>query len=128
MSITFGEFIKQSRLDARFGLREFARIIGMQPSNYCNLENDHITPKVGVLEKMAQTLGLTKGSDKYIEFHDLAAKRRHDVPEDIKRIVNERDLIPAMLRTVEDENVTEEQILGIIDYIKSGEYLNSENA
>jgi len=69
---------------------------------------------------MASALGLVKGADEYTQFLDLAAKARDEVPADIARIVKESALIPALLRTVEGEKVSEKQIRGIIEDIKSG--------
>lgn len=44
MGETFGSFLKKKRLDMNLGLREFAKLIGMQPSNYCNVEAGSLPP------------------------------------------------------------------------------------
>ena len=44
MKQTFGQFLKTKRLALDLSLREFARRIGMQPSNYCNIESDVLPP------------------------------------------------------------------------------------
>ncbi len=127
MSQTFGEFLKQKRLALDLNLREFAKRVGMQPSNYCNVEADVLTsPPPETLERIAKALGLKKGMKDYETFHDLAAKSRSEIPADVERIVKENELIPAMLRTVEYENVTKEQLRGIIKDIRSGRYKKAD--
>ena len=41
---TFGDFVKEKRLALDLSLREFAKKVGMQPSNYCNIEADVLPP------------------------------------------------------------------------------------
>ena len=57
----------------------------------------------------------------------MAAKGRDEIPADVTRIVKQNDLIPAMLRTVEYENVTKDQLRGIIEDLKSGRYKKTNN-
>ncbi len=120
MNGSFGEFIKEKRLAAKCSLRQFAKKVGMQASNYCNVENGALPPPSDKLDDIASALGITKRSMEYNQFHDLAAKARNEVPADIARMVKESALIPALLRTVEGEKVSEKQIRGIIEDLKSG--------
>ena len=123
MAKTFGKFLKEKRLALDLSLREFARRVGLQPSNYCNLEADVLPPPpVNALGRIAQALGLRQGTKDFEVFHDLAAKGRDEIPADVTRIVRENDLIPTMLRTVEYEKVTKDQLRGIIEDLKSGRY------
>ena len=123
MPTTFGQFLKEKRLTLDLSLREFAGKVGMQPSNYCNVEADVLPPPPAeTLEKLARALALKKGTSDYETFHDLAAEGRDEIPADIERIVKENELIPAMLRTVEYEHVSKEQLRGIIEDLRSGRY------
>ena len=123
MKQTFGQFLKAKRLALDLSLREFARKIGMQPSNYCNIESDVLPPPPAEgLERIGKLLGLKKGTPDYTKFHDLSAQGRDEIPADVERIVKGNELLPAMLRTVEDEKVTKEQLRGIIEDLKSGRY------
>ena len=123
MPTTFGQFLKEKRLALNLSLREFARQVGMQPSNYCNVEAGVLSPPpAAMLEKLARALGLKKGTSDYETFHDLAAEGRDEIPADIERIVKENALIPAMLRTVEYEQLSKEQLRGIIEDLRSGRY------
>ena len=123
MKTTFGQFLKTKRLALDLSLREFARKIGMQPSNYCNIESDVLPPPpADGLERIGKVLGLKRGTPDYTKFHDLAAQGRDEIPADVEQIVKGNELIPAMLRTVEYEKVTKEQLRGIIEDLKSGRY------
>ena len=128
MKQTFGAFLKEKRLVLDLSLREFAGKVGMQPSNYCNVEADVLSPPpADGLERISKALGLKKGTPAYEAFHDLAGKGRDEVPADIERMIKENELIPAMLRTVEYEKVTKEQLLGIIKDLKSGRYKKTKS-
>ena len=120
---TFGEFLKEKRLAIGLSLREFARQVGMQPSNYCNVEAGVLPPPPAEsLEKLCRFLNIKKGTSEFELFHDLVAKGRDEIPADVERIVKENELIPAMLRTVEYEQVSKQQLRGIIEDLRSGRY------
>ena len=123
MPTTFGQFLKEKRLALDLSLREFARRVGMQPSNYCNVEAGVLPPPPAeTLEKLARALGLKPGTADYETFHDLAAEGRDEIPADVERIVKENELIPSMLRTVEYEQLSKAQLRGIIEDLRSGRY------
>ena len=123
MAKTFGKFLKEKRLALNLSLREMARQVGMQPSNYCNTEAGVLPPPPPeALERISRVLGLKKGATDFETFHDLAAKGRGEIPVDVEQIVKENDLIPAMLRTVEYEKVTKEQLRGIIEDLRNGRF------
>jgi transcriptional regulator with XRE-family HTH domain len=128
MKQTFGAFLKEKRLAMDLSLREFAGKVEMQPSNYCNIEADVLPPPPAAgLERIGKALGLKKGTPDYETFHNLAGKGRDEIPADIEQLIKENELIPAMLRTVEYENVTKEQLLGIIKDLKSGRYKKTKS-
>ena len=53
---------------------------------------------------------------------DLAAKSRDDIPLDIKELIKKDAVIPVLLITVEDKEVSSKQIKAIVEDIKSGRY------
>lgn len=119
---TFHSFLKERRLKKGVGLREFARIIKIQPSNYCGIESGSLPPPKDKLDIIALSLGIIKGSIEYRKFMDLAAKTRDKIPEDIARLIKTNALIPAMLRTIEDQEVKPSQLKQLIEDIRSGRY------
>ena len=120
----FEQFLKAKRIEKNIGLREFARLIGLQPSNYCSIESGSLpAPPEEKLRLMAKVLKLNQQEQRLL--FDLAAKSRDDIPLDLKELIRKDTVIPALLRTVEDEKVGSEQIRAIVKDIKSGRYRKS---
>ena len=72
---TFGEYIKELRISKEITLREFCKIAKHDPSNWSKIERGILPPPKGkiVLENIALTLKLPKGSEEYYNIFDLAA-------------------------------------------------------
>ena len=119
---TFGEFIRKERLLRDLSLRSFAKACGMQPSNYCHVENGTLNPTPEQVDKIAVILKLEKGTPEYRRLLDFAATARKGVPSDLQKMIDSNKLIPALLRTVEDEEVGSKQLRQIIEDIKRGRY------
>jgi transcriptional regulator with XRE-family HTH domain len=123
MKNRFGQFVREKRLALGLSLRTFAREARLQPSNYCNMENGVLPPpSAPVLERIAGALRLEPASPEYVELVDLAAQARNEVPADIAKIVRENEMIPALLRTVENERVSEDKLRGIIEDLRHGRH------
>jgi transcriptional regulator with XRE-family HTH domain len=119
----FADYLRKKRIEKGVGLREFARTIEIQPSNYSNIESGSLPPpKEEIMQRIIKALGIKKGTSDYRKICDLAAKGRDEVPADLASLIKKNTLIPAMLRTVEDEKVTPGQLKNIIEDIKSGRY------
>ena len=56
-----GEHIRQLRLKSHVSVRAFAAQTGFSPSFISQLENGQVTPSLGSLQKIAETLGVTLG-------------------------------------------------------------------
>jgi transcriptional regulator with XRE-family HTH domain len=118
---TFQDFLREKRLQKNLGLREFAKLVGLQPSNYCSIESSSLpAPSEDKLQLIARILELT--TDERRMLFDLAAKTKDDIPVDIKELIKKDAVIPNLLRTVEDADVKPEQIKAIVEDIKSGRY------
>ena len=123
MKNAFGEFVRELRLARGMSIRTFAREVGLQPSNYCNMENGVLAPPpADGVERIATALQMKSGSPDYVKLLDLAAKVRREVPADIAKLVRENEWIPALLRTVESERVSEEKLRGIIEDLRHGRH------
>ena len=101
----FGEFVRKERLEQGLSLRSFAKSCGMQPSNYCHVENGTLNPTHEQVDKIAAILKFEEGSPEYRKLVDLVASARKGVPSDLQKMIDGNKLIPALLRTVEDEEV-----------------------
>ena len=65
-SKTLGDVIRDARVAAKKGLREFSRELGITPSYQSDIENDRRVPAEDVLQKIAAVLDLN--------FDDLMAR------------------------------------------------------
>ena len=116
----FGELLRKTRLDANIGLRKFAKMIGELPSNLSAVETGKRPPwrNLSRLRTIADALAIPEGSREWDRFM-LSARPRDVLPEGIDRIL-ERDLVVSMLRTVEEFQLSDEQLEALIDDIRSG--------
>jgi transcriptional regulator with XRE-family HTH domain len=118
--IRFGALLRELRLRAGFGLRRFASLIEMKPSNLCDIEYGRRSMPEEHLEPVASALGLEKGSDEWDNFFQLACKE-NNLPADVRRVAN-RKLVPALLRTIENAQLTDQQIQDLIHDLQGGRH------
>lgn len=120
MSTKFGSLLKRHRLDRGQTLREFCLEHGIDPGNYSRLERGLFPPPQSheLTEKYARALGLEPGSDDWLEFFDLAAVERGQIPDDLlsdKEVVAK---LPVLFRTMRAKQVTSENLDDLIDKIR----------
>ena len=118
--VSFGEFLRELRIKAGFGLRVFAKKIDMQPSNLSILENGRTHPPRDktIQLKIANALGLKKKSKEWGKFFDLAVEDIDRIPADIVSDNNLRDYLPVMMRTVAESRLSAKEIKELIKRIK----------
>jgi len=117
---TFGNCLRDLRIKAGFGLRSFAKMVDMQPSNLSLIENSKVNPPrdKDILFKLAKALKLKKGTEDWGQFFDLAVQDIDSLPADIATDKATRDLLPIMLRTVANAKLSKEEILKLIKKIR----------
>ena len=120
MDPRFGETLKRLRLKAGVGLRRFAGMIDMQPSNLSAIEHGRRPPPADPdqLHGMAETLGLVDGSEDWSEFFD-SARREGELPADVRDMAR-RQLVPALLRTIDNRQLSDDEIARLIKDINTG--------
>ena len=115
----FGPLLREMRLKANLGLRRFAELIDIKPSNLSDIENGRRHPPAGSekLREIAETLGLAEGSDEWQRLFD-AARRRGDLPADIRHMAD-RKLVPALLRTIDNLQLGDDEVSRLITDIET---------
>jgi len=121
----FGAFLKRLRLQSNHGLRRFADLIGIKASNLCDIEHDRRSMPKYHLELAADVLDLEKGSSDWEKFFELACKG-NDLPADVQKIAGRR-LMPALLRTVDNAQLSDDDIKRLIDDIQGRNKANDES-
>jgi len=116
---TFGEYLRACRLEAGYGLRRFANMIEMKASNLCDVEYGRREMPEPYMEPAAEALGLRPGTKEWERFFDLAGQSRGLAP-DVLRIAR-GPYMPALLRTVDNLQLSEAEIRGLIAEIRERE-------
>jgi len=116
----FGEFFAELRRQ-RLGksLRQFCLDNGLDPGNLSKIERGKLPPprSPDKLAVYARALGLTEGSDTWLEFFDLAALARGELPNDIAEDSAVMEQLPVLFRTVRGEAVPDEELKALMDTI-----------
>ncbi len=118
METEFGNILRQLRLRAGVGLRKFAEMIDLAPSNLSAIEHGRRGPPSDPerLREIADALGLVEDSEDWRRFLD-AASRAGELPPDVQHMTKRR-LVPALLRTIDNRQLSDEQIEGLIEEIE----------
>ncbi len=117
---TFGEYLRACRLKAGYGLRVFAEVIEMQPSNLSNVEHGRIPPPqdLGTLSRIAETLGFLEESKERERLFDLAvAHKKRALPPDVASFAARTPGIPVILRTLQNRKLTKQDIERLTQFI-----------
>lgn len=116
--MVFGSFIKERRLKKKMGLRVFADKIGEDAGNWCRIESGKFPAPsdINVLNKICEILDI-KDSDRG-KFFDLAADNsKEKIPADIKRQIEENDIIPVLFRTIEKKKLSKDILRKLVKRI-----------
>ena len=108
----WGQFVREKRLGLGYGLRRFAELVGMLPSNYNHMEKGRMSPPQSKkrLDQIAEILGITAGSPEYHTFMDLAVANKDKLPVDVEAYAKENELVPVLLRTLKNRRMTDAEI------------------
>ena len=108
----WGEFVRDKRLEAGYGLRQFASLIGILPSNYNHMEKGRMPPPQdkGRLDQIAEVLGIEVGSEDYHRLMDLAVASKDKLPADVEEYARQNELVPVLLRTLENRKLSKQEL------------------
>ena len=107
MSESFGERIKERRLERGFGLREAAKLFGISPTYLSRIENraERNPPKQETIEKIAEVLQMD-----FDELMRLAGR----FTDDVKEFLTQDEAMPAFLREAREENLSGRELLEML--------------
>ena len=118
--MTFGEYLKQKRLDKEITLRGFAKLVDISPVYLCDLEKGRkAAPSMEVMQKMVSKLALNKEESE--RFYDLAALEqtaKNPIPKDQNAFLKDNRVIVSALRTAKDLDATDEEWQDFIDKLR----------
>ena len=118
--MTFGEYLKQKRLDKEITLRGFAKLVDLSPVYLCDLEKCRkAAPSMEVMQKMVSKLALNKEESE--RFYDLAALEqtaKNPIPKDLNAFLKDNHVIVSALRTAKDLDATDEEWQDFIDKLR----------
>lgn len=118
--MTFGEYLKQKRLDKEITLRGFAKLVDISPVYLCDLEKGRkAPPSMEVMQKMVSKLALNKEESE--RFYDLAALEqtaKNPIPKDLNAFLKDNRVIVSALRTAKDLDATDEEWQDFIDKLR----------
>lgn len=100
---TFGEALREKRIEKGFSLRKFAQLVGISPTYLSQVEQGNVDPPTADrVKRMAELLG--ENPDEWIA---LAGR----VPDDLPAIIQEKTEVPDLLRAVQGLTAEELRIL-----------------
>ena len=118
--MTFGEYLKQKRLDKEITLRGFAKLVDISPVYLCDLEKGRkAAPSMEVMQKMVSKLALNKEESE--RFYDLAALEqtaKNPIPKDLNAFLKDNRVIVSALRTAKDLDATDDEWQDFIDKLR----------
>ena len=119
---SFGQLLKKLRIEkANIGLRRFADLVDLQPSNLSNIEQDKIPPPANkkTLDCICDTLGLSKTDPQRAKLFDLASQANEKrIPADIAEAVKKQAGVPVLVRTVANRQLSEKKLRELAKYIE----------
>ena len=110
MEVTFGEYVRQKRLERKITLRTFAKQVGISATFISGMENNEKSaPSDEVLKNIAEILHLDK--EETDKLYDLAVKTKASkpLPLDIAETVRENAVVRIALRVAKDLDATDEE-------------------
>lgn len=117
----FGEFIKKRRLDQEISLREFCRLMGIDPSNWSKVERGIISPPQDEekLKRIAEIVKIQLGTPLWEEMKDRAKIDVGSIPDDIRLDNRVLTSLPMFFRTLRNEKP--EELERLIKFIRKAE-------
>lgn len=111
---SFGEFFRNRRVFQGLTLRLFCERFGYDPGNISRIERNILPPTIDEekLSGYATALQISKGSEEWVQFFDLAYSAKGVVPVDLNQ--NTATILPAFFRTMRNKKLNREKMEKLI--------------
>ena len=108
-------------MELGFTMRQFASEKGYDVAYISRLESGLLTAPSDPekTRALATALRLQPKSVEWVEFFDMAAASRNEIPDDLKNNPMVPRLMPAFYRTLRQDNITDAEIEQLVDLLKS---------
>lgn len=119
--LTFGELFRQKRIALGFTLRSFCERYSYDPGNISRLERNILSPSVDrqKLEGYATALKITRDSEEWTIFFDLAHAAKGRVPKDILSREKAPKFLPLLFRTARGQRLSKRKLQELVDLINN---------
>ena len=116
----FGSYLKELRKEKRITLRAFCKNANADPGNISKIERGIWPPPQDheILERYANALGVTKGTDEWYKFTDYAATDRGIVPQDLMSDDEVVKSLPVLFRTLRREKPSSDDLDKLVDKLR----------
>ena len=118
---TFGEFFRQKRIALGFTLRSFCERYNYDPGNISKLERNILSPSIDKekLAGYATALKITRDSEEWTTFFDLAHAAKGRVPEDILSSKKAPRFLPLLFRTARGQRLSKKKLQELVNLINN---------
>jgi len=115
---SFGNYIKQLRIERNITLRKFCIETNLDPSNWSKVERNLLPPPKSreVLDRIANVLTIDKDSETWNTINDLALIS--SIPKELIEDESIVEKLPIFFRTVRSESPSKEDLEELIKLLK----------
>ena len=112
---SFGDFVKNKRIEKGYGLRAFACEIGEDPSNWSKVERGQLHPPKN-FDKLTKISALLDIDEKNLE--DLAYIDVGEIPNNIRSDKELLEILPAFFSTIREKKPSREELEILMEVLK----------
>lgn len=118
-AVTFGDFVRSTRMKNSQTGRDASRKADMLPSNFSKLEHGVLLPPKDAerQRQLADAIGIKPDTPEAQRFFDLAGAATNAVPLDLADIISKSETIPLLLRTIGNKRLSEKEIEALVELV-----------